>query len=30
MTEIRDRYRDEVAAFGEYIGRDLIRLWGYE
>jgi hypothetical protein len=28
--EIRERYRDEVAALGEHLGRDLLTLWGYE
>jgi hypothetical protein len=27
--EIRERYRDEVAALGEHLGRDLLTLWGY-
>jgi hypothetical protein len=30
MREIRERYAGEVAAFGDYIGRDLTRLWGYD
>ena len=30
MLELRRRYRGEVAALGEYLGRDLISLWGYE
>ncbi|HUB74960.1 MAG TPA: sulfotransferase [Solirubrobacteraceae bacterium] len=30
MRELRERFRPEVAAFGEYIGRDLLTLWGYE
>ena len=29
MAELRERYRPEVAAFGEYLGRDLLGLWGY-
>jgi Sulfotransferase family len=27
---LRRRYRDEVAAFGDYIERDLLSFWGYE
>lgn len=30
MAELRDRYRPEVEALGEYLDRDLISLWGYE
>ncbi len=30
MRELRERYRDEVVAAGEYLGRDLGRLWGYD
>jgi hypothetical protein len=30
MAELRVRYKDEVAALGEYLDRDLIRLWGYD
>jgi Sulfotransferase family len=29
MRELRERFRGEVAALGEYIGRDLETLWGY-
>jgi hypothetical protein len=29
MAELRARYRPEVLALGEYLGRDLIGLWGY-
>ena len=29
MAELRERYRPEVEAFGEYLGRDLSTLWGY-
>jgi hypothetical protein len=28
--ELRERYAEEVASFGEYIGRDLTALWGYD
>ena len=30
MSELRERFRGEVAAAGEYIGRDLLTLWGYD
>ena len=30
MAELRDQFRAEVARFGEYIGRDLESLWGYD
>ncbi len=30
MDELRRRFRPEVEAFGDYIGRDLITLWGYD
>ncbi len=29
MAELRERYRPEVEAFGDYLGRDLLTLWGY-
>jgi hypothetical protein len=29
MRELRVRFRSEVEAFGSYLGRDLIDLWGY-
>jgi hypothetical protein len=29
MRELRRRYRPEVQAFGDYLGRDLLGLWGY-
>ena len=29
MLELRRRFRGEVLALGEYLGRDLIDLWGY-
>jgi hypothetical protein len=28
--ELRQRYRSEVVALGEHLGRDLVALWGYE
>jgi hypothetical protein len=30
MLELRRRYKDEVVALGEYLGRDLVSLWGYD
>ncbi len=30
MGELRGRYRPEVQALSEYLGRDLIELWGYD
>jgi Sulfotransferase family len=27
--EVRERFRDEVHALSEYLGRDLLKLWGY-
>lgn len=30
MAELRERYRPEVASLGEYLGRDMLALWGYE
>jgi hypothetical protein len=30
MAELRSRYHDEVVALSEYLGRDLVRLWGYD
>jgi hypothetical protein len=29
MSELRDRFRGEVVALGDYLGRDLVSLWGY-
>ncbi|HEY1833961.1 MAG TPA: sulfotransferase [Solirubrobacteraceae bacterium] len=29
MRELRVRFRPQVEAFGSYIGRDLVDLWGY-
>ncbi len=29
MAELRARFRPEVERFSEYLGRDLITLWGY-
>jgi len=30
MHELRLRFRDEVAALGEYLGRDLLTFWKYD
>jgi hypothetical protein len=30
MLELRRRYRPEVEALSEHLGRDLIELWGYD
>jgi hypothetical protein len=30
MDELRRRFAAEVVAFGDYIDRDLVSLWGYE
>jgi Sulfotransferase family len=30
MRELRWRYRGEVVALSEYLGRDLVSLWGYD
>ena len=30
MLELRRRYRGEVEAVSEYLGRDLVALWGYD
>jgi Sulfotransferase family len=30
MRQLRVRYRDEVVATSEYLGRDLVELWGYD
>jgi hypothetical protein len=30
MAELRARFRPEVEAASEYLGRDLLALWGYE
>jgi hypothetical protein len=30
MQELRRRFKPEVVAFGEYLGRDLGALWGYD
>jgi Sulfotransferase family len=30
MGELRDRFEPHVAAFAQYVGRDLLSLWGYD
>jgi hypothetical protein len=30
MLELRRRYKGEVVALSEYLGRDLVALWGYD
>jgi hypothetical protein len=30
MLELRRRFKPEVQALGEHLGRDLVSLWGYE
>ena len=30
MLELRRRYKPEVEALSEYLGRDLVSLWGYD
>jgi hypothetical protein len=30
MAALRARFKPEVVALGEYLGRDLVTLWGYE
>jgi len=30
MAELRARFKGEVQDVGEYLGRDLLKLWGYE
>jgi hypothetical protein len=30
VTELRHRYKPEVVALSEYLGRDLVTLWGYD
>jgi Sulfotransferase domain len=30
MAQVRLRYRDEVVAISEHLGRDLVNLWGYD
>ena len=30
MLELRRRFKPEVVALSEYLGRDLVTLWGYD
>jgi hypothetical protein len=30
MEELRERFKGEVEALSEYLGRDLVRLWSYD
>lgn len=30
MLELRRRFKSEVVGLSEYLGRDLVRLWGYD
>ena len=30
MRELRRRFKPEVVAISEYLGRDLVSLWGYD
>ena len=30
LVELRARFRGEVEALSEYLGRDMLALWGYE
>ena len=30
MRELRRRFASEVVALSEYLGRDLVSLWGYD
>jgi hypothetical protein len=30
MRELRERFKPEVEAISRYLGRDLVRLWGYD
>ena len=30
MLELRRRFKPEVEATSEYLGRDLVALWGYD
>jgi hypothetical protein len=30
MLELRRRFKDEVVALSDYLGRDLVALWGYD
>jgi hypothetical protein len=30
MREVHERYRGEVAALSELLGRDMLSFWGYD
>ncbi len=30
MRELRSRFKGEVVALSEHLGRDLVKLWGYD
>ena len=30
MAELRRRFKPEVVALSEHLGRDLVTLWGYD
>jgi hypothetical protein len=30
VLELRKRFKEEVVALGDYLGRDLVTLWGYD
>jgi hypothetical protein len=30
LRDLRVRYKEEVVAASEYLGRDLVKLWGYD
>jgi hypothetical protein len=30
MLELRRRFEPEVVALSEFMGRDLVKLWGYD
>jgi hypothetical protein len=30
MSELRRRFKPEVVALSEYLGRDMVSLWGYD
>ena len=30
LAELRHRFKGEVQALSEYLGRDLVTLWGYD
>ncbi len=30
MAQLRQQFKPEVERFSEYLGRDLVTLWGYD